>query len=322
MANVTPGYALPGKDLRAIHDLPLSIPPGSGLRIVTDWKNLESLFGYLLVWERPRKDQLYVLSADVSGGTGRDRTVAEVTRVATELEPDEQVAQWVSPFIDPVEFASVLYVMGGFYSGADGQKAVCAIELGGYGLATQSELIRHYGYDNLYVWQYEDKLDPERRMSNSVGWDTNRRSRPLMLARYIRRVKSIGPDGLPDLYKVNSPFTLDEMKTFKRPEGYEDADAAADATNPQAHDDTIIAGAIGVYVAQTMYFETNEPMDAKRRRLTEEKLRKQAKEAAAVSDISYHNQDYTLDEMEEAWLDKSKGLLGVDGELRLGQETG
>jgi hypothetical protein len=320
--NITPGYTAPAKDLvRPLEDLPLRIPPGSGLRLVPaqEWKDLESLFGYLLIWERPRRDQLYVLSADVSGGTGRDRTCADVTRVATEAEPDEQVAQWVSPFIDPVEFSAVLDVMGRFYTGSDGQPAVCAIETIGFGGATQSELIRHYGYPNLYVWQREDAINPERRFSSYLGWETNRRSRPHMLGRYRRRVNSMGSDGKPDLYRINSPFTLDELKTFKRPHGGDDVDAAADPTNPHAHDDCIMTGAIGVFVAQTLYFEVGEPLDAKRHRLAEEAARREAKETAATTTIEFANQDYTLEEMEDAWLEKSHGLLGVDGALRLEQ---
>lgn len=309
---ITPGYALPGKDVRAFEDLPLRIPPGSGLRVLpsAEWKHLESLFGYLLIWEAPRRDSLYVVSSDVGGGAGRDRTVADVTRVATETECDEQVAQWVSPTVDPIEFAGVLDVMGRFYKGSDNQPAILAIELGaGFGMVAQSELIRHYGYPNLYIWQREDARDPDRRFSNGYGWETNRSTRPMMIGRYRRRVNAIGEDGKPTLYRINSPYTMEELKTFKRPLDGDETDAAADPNNPHAHDDCIIAGAIGVYVAQTLYFEQGEPLDARRLRVAEETARREAKELRAATSIGFHNQDYTLEEMEEAWHEQSKGLL-------------
>ena len=49
---------------------------------------------------------------------------------------------------------------------------ILAIECNGQGLATQSELQHHCGYDNLYIWQHEDARDPRSRYTKAFGWQT------------------------------------------------------------------------------------------------------------------------------------------------------
>lgn len=285
--------------------LTLEIPRGYGLRVLSPDEareailsaSLDDLMDKLLLWELPRRDQLYVLSADVSGGVGKDRSVIDVTRVETVEEPCEQVAQFVSATIDPVDLAGVCDVVGRFYTGSDGQEAVCAIEVNNHGLATQSELQRHWGYDNFFVWQYEDAADPRRRFSTRIGWVTSVKTRPLMIALYVKRVKSVDPTtGVPD-YRINSPHTIEELADFQVPPDGQLWDAAADETNPDAHDDCIMAGAIGQQVVQKLVYDSSEPLSETRKRRAEEKRRQDEQAAEVGRARGWANTDVTVEEM-------------------------
>lgn len=277
----------------------LDIPPGYGFAAVHPslWGEREELLGKVMVWERPRKDQLYVLSADISDGIGLDRSCCDITRIGTLTEPEEQVAQYVSATIDPTDFASVLDVMGRLYRGSDGLEALAAVECNNHGLVTQSELQRHLGYDNFFIWQYEDAADPRRRFSTRIGWYTTQRTRPIILTRYIKKVKTVDPNtGLPD-YRINSPFTLEELRDFQVPPGGMLWQAEADPTAEDAHDDCIMTGAIGLHVCQTLQFEGNETVADTRKRKQEEKARKGIFEVRLKKKRDWANTDATEDEM-------------------------
>jgi len=275
----------------------LSIPSGSGLRpknvSALRGASLKDLFDLLLIWEPPDRKYRYVVSADVSDGVGRDRSVADVTRVGDVSRPDEQVAQWISATTDPVAFAGVLDTIGRFYTGSDELEALMAIETNAHGLVTQSELQRHYGYTNFFVWQREDAGDPARRFSQAIGWVTTRRTRPMILARYVRALRVVDPvTGFSDLI-VNSPHTLEELADFYTEGLLLEAEAA-----PGAYDDCIMTGAIGLHVAQTLLYEFGEPLAEKRRRLSEEQQRRQDS-ADQRGRRTYASMPYTLEEISQ-----------------------
>lgn len=313
--------AAPGLQSR-LAMLPLFIPKGWGMKPVppahwVHWlktEKLEVLFGYLLIWEPPSKRNRYIISVDVSEGIGKDRAVIEILRIGTIERSDEQVAQWLSDRVDPVDLAAYVDLIGRFYGGIDGQAEV-VIEVNGPGYATQAELQRHYGYDNLFVWGREDQLDPEAR-SASIGWVTNRRSRSLMLHRYYHKIKNRNPlTNGPD-YQVNSPFTILEWGTFVAAPG--EPFWLAEASGVDAHDDTIMAGAIGINAAEQRRLENDEPLDAQRRRMNEERARRAAKDARSEARIDYANTDITREEMEGLWSIKP-GMVGTG--LSLGPEA-
>lgn len=300
--------------------LPLFIPKGWGMKLVPPpmWRQwlvhgkLEDLFQFLLIWEPPSKRNRYIVSVDVSEGIGKDRACIEILRVGTIDRSDEQVAQWLSPYVDPIDLAAYIDLIGRFYGGVDGQAEV-VIEVNGPGYGTQAELQRHYGYDNLFVWGREDQLDPDAR-SSSIGWVTNRRSRSLMLHRYYHKIKNKNPmTGRPD-YQVNSPFTLLEWGTFIAAPGEPFWLAEASEGN---HDDTIMSGAIGINAAEQRRLETDEPLDAQRRRKNEERARRAAKDQRSQQRIDYANTDITREEMEGIWSIKP-GMVGTG--LSLGPE--
>src|SRR5262245_9416160 len=226
----------------------VSLPVGYGLRVLKaderaalhDW-----LEDYLLVWELPRRSHRYVMGVDVSDGINQDRSCIDVLRVATISEPDEQVAQFVSRQIDPVDLAYYIDAIGHFYHDDDDYEAMVAIEVNNHGLATQAELQRHCGYQHFFVWQYEDKRNPAQRFSSNIGWYTSVKTRGIILARYRRAIMSVDSLTGESDYVINSPFTMEELKDFQTEGSLVQAEAS-----PGATDDCIMAGAITVHVAQ------------------------------------------------------------------------
>lgn len=282
---------------------PVQIPPGYGFNLIPrpKWYTSEdrshpdylaSLFDKLLVWELRRKGFSYVVSVDVSSGMGLDRSVIEVLRCGTLTHPDEQVAQFVSDSLDPVELAYYIDPIGRFYHDDEDLSAQVAVECNGMGLATQSELQHHCGYDNLYIWQHEDARDPRRRNSPAFGWYTTTRSKARMLARYHRAVTSVDErTGFPD-YRINSPLTMEEMRDFVSSGPIWEAEADA-----KAHDDCMIAGAISVEVATQSRIMESEPLSEQRRRHAEEEARRKNMVEATGKRRDFQNSDAAESEM-------------------------
>jgi len=218
----------------------------------SEWENLpwQEWQDKCVVWQPPLPGKYtYVISADVGEGIGSDRSVAEVIRLGTVESPEEQVAEFVSDSIDPIDFAGVIDSMGRFYADDTNTPALCAVEVNNHGLATQRELSRHLGYENFYIWQVEDSADPTRRFTNRVGFYTNRSTRPALIQLFVKKVKSVDPNtGLPD-FKINSPFLLEELRSFQTLGALYDAEA-----EEGSHDDAIMASAIGLYVCQTLHY--------------------------------------------------------------------
>lgn len=273
----------------------VALPAGYGLRVLSERETraLDSLMDHLLVWEAPSKAEQYVISADVADGVGADRSVVDVTRVGTLERPDEQVAQFVSDSIDPIEFASIIDAIGRFYGDAEGYEALAAIECNNHGLATQAELERHLGYRHFFIWQYEDVAPGANRYTKRIGWYTSTKTRPIILTRYRKAVTTVDPvTGHPD-YRINSPFTIAELATFQVPPGYSIGDAQAVEGQ---FDDCLMAGAIGVHVAQTLHFEDRESLADMRRRLARERARASDLADRLRTRRDYQNTDATADE--------------------------
>lgn len=95
----------------------------------SDWKQIDSHF-----WKlegHPRKDLHYIVGGDVSGGVGKDSSVAEVFC----LETDEQVAEYINNKIEPDAFAYKLAEIGRTFN-----EAYIGCESNNHGILTLKEL--------------------------------------------------------------------------------------------------------------------------------------------------------------------------------------
>jgi hypothetical protein len=242
------------------------VPPGYGFRRLTgralaDLPNLRQ--SVMAIWEYPRVRGTfrYVLAVDVGDGLGQDYSVADVIRLPTIEEPAEQVAQYVSNRIDAKNLAFVCDAIGRFYHDLDGIEALAAVEINNHGLSTQDTLQLHLGYSHFYVWEYADSASPDRRYSTKIGWVTTPRTRPLLLASFHSAVTTFDPiTGKPD-FILNSPLTRGELRHFVTAGTIGEAEAARGQ-----HDDCVLAGAIGYYVAWRLAGGEHEPIAERRRR--------------------------------------------------------
>ena len=248
--------------------------------------------GRLLIWEAPRPGHHYVISGDVAEGVEQDRSVATVLRVDTLAEPAEEVAQFVSDKITPHDFAYVVDQAGRFYGDGE-QEALAAVECNGHGIATQTELQRHLGYQNLFRWQYYDADSVKRSFSHKLGWWTNTRTRPLIVTNLLECLARRDPvSGLPDVV-VRSPITMEELRSLFVAPGYPTWSASASAG---AHDDAFMSLAIAAWVARAEFGQDRESVaDARRRKIAEQSARATAEARAGKFD--YQNTDATADDV-------------------------
>lgn len=271
-----------------------AIPPGYGFHRLTvaELKETTSLFELLQIWELPRKGHRYVLGVDVADGLGQDRSIVDVFRVGTIEECEEQVAQFVSDRIGPAALAYVIDAIGHLYRWPDGREAMAAIECNNHGLSCQDTLQLHLGYRHFYVWEVLDQADPAKRFTTKLGWTTTPRTRPILLDQFHSGVTHIDPlSGYSDC-RINSSFTLDEMRDFQTEGALWEAEAARGA-----HDDCIIAGGIAHYVCWRLAAGETEPLADRRRRRQAEELRRKA--AGDVGRRDFRNTDLTTEEAKE-----------------------
>ena len=242
------------------------VPPGYGFRRLSaeELKDLPSLRSDVLaIWEYPRArgPRKYVMSVDVAEGLGADYSVIGITRLQTIEEPAEQVASYISNLVDTKQLAFICDAIGRLYVDEEGIEALAAIETNGPGLATQDTLQLHLGYSNFYVWEYADAAQAERRFSTKIGWATNSRTRPLMLAAFHAAITNFDPiANLPE-YILNSPITRGELRHFVTEGTIGDAAAARGQ-----HDDCVMEAAIGYYVSWRLAGGEAEPISERRAR--------------------------------------------------------
>lgn len=287
----------------------LHIPPGYGMRLLSPEQRRaaqsisddDGLLDRLQIYEPPRRGKQYVIGVDVASGIGQDRSnrknesdrsVIDVCRVGDIDEGEEQVAQFVTYDMEPTDLAYVIDPIGRFYQSiTDRQPALVAIECNGFGLGVMSEIRRHVGYNNLFIWQHEDAINEQSKFSRAYGWYTSQRSRALILQRYFRGLKSVDPvTGRAD-YRINSPFTMRELADFKTAGALWEGEG-------DPHDDCIMAGAIAVHVAQTLQSEQREPLAETRRRKAEEKARAERAGMVLAQSVGWQNTDISVDELD------------------------
>jgi hypothetical protein len=259
------------------------------------------------VWEPPRLRgaRKYVIGADVGDGLGRDFSVLDVVRCPTIEEPAEEVAQFISNRVSTQALAYAIRALGRWYLDESQFEAQAVIECNNHGLAVQDTLQLHLGYGHFYRWEYYDAADPAKRYSTKIGWVTNDRTRPLMLAKFHGAITRVDPLTQQPDFRLNSPVTIDQLRDFRT-----DEDLGKAAASSQKHDDAIMAAAIGYYAAWRLTGGEILPLDDRRRT---KHLAELAEAAQTVPNMDYRNCDSTAEEQHDA--------LGVRWEDRAMAET-
>src|SRR5690606_30835997 len=96
--------------------------------------------------------------------------------------------------LEPRRYARVLADLGRWFEDLDGRPALLAPEINsGWGAEVVSELTSvEVNYWNLYRWTRATSVSG--RASGDYGWQTNRRTRPALLAAMSRWMAPVGED--------------------------------------------------------------------------------------------------------------------------------
>lgn len=241
-------------DLERPDTRPAIVPHGSGRMTV---------FKPPVRWSVDRdgeehKAHRYVVAVDASSGVSSDYSAVQVV----DVEQFEQVAEFQGK-CDPDKLAEVAFLTAAVYNGA-----LLAPEItGGWGFAVVKrcqQMIGHWQGDQalrpqLYMRPIVDRLS--QKFTDLLGWDTNTKSRAQMLDILEQSMR----DGS---LTIHGQRTLAEFMAFKIPERLGGVgDYRSPRASKDAHDDLVIALAIGVAVAaklpkQLQRVERPEPVPA------------------------------------------------------------
>lgn len=174
--------------------------------------------GYISIWKEPQHGEVYAIGADVAEGLASgDFSCGVVGNSEFDV-----VAMWHG-HIDPDLFGKELVKLAKYYNGA-----YLGVESNNHGLTTLTT-IKKEEYWNIYHAKSFDKI--ANKVTQKMGWDTNRRTKPLMidkLAEFVREYH-LG---------IYSDLLISEMFTYVI-----DDKGGTNAQNG-CHDDTVMATAI------------------------------------------------------------------------------
>jgi len=206
--------------------------------------------GFVRIWKMPIKDRFYCIGGDVSEGLAKgDFSCAVVIDEAFDI-----VASWHGK-LDPDLFGNEVVKLAKFYN-----EAYTGIENNNHGGTTLRSIIKQE-YWNIYYEKNYSKLGD--LVSEKMGWNTNRRTKPLMinmLASYIRE-KYLG---------IYWDTFISECFTY-----IVDSDNSFNAQSG-AHDDTIIAVAIALQLMLEgigEQFEPEQPKDETKQQYFEDSIK-------------------------------------------------
>lgn len=172
------------------------------------------------VWEWPRPDGQYLITADACGGLGaKDYAYAAVI----ERSSWEQVAA-LHGRIPPVELAENLRAAGSLYRGSDGRPALVAPESNNHGQAVVATL-REQGYPAIYQPESFDKR--KLATASQLGWMTSVKTKALAIATLADCLVS-GDLAIRDSRAVTEMELYEQLTTesgnsrFSAPEGKHD----------------------------------------------------------------------------------------------------
>lgn len=183
-------------------------------------KFVASRTGRFELWEPPSREGVYIIGADIASEQGPNKSVASVFN----RETWEKVGMWWGN-THPKDFAKVLQKIGLFYN-----SALIVPERNNQGMTTVTEL-RDMNYPRIFRMHSYGK--EEETESQNLGFDTNPRTRPVMLDFLAHAVQN-------RTVKIYSAATLDQYRSFVL-----DSDGRPEAQRG-CDDDIVMADAIAL----------------------------------------------------------------------------
>jgi hypothetical protein len=179
------------------------------------WKKVDR--GTFQLDGHPREDLTYVIGADVSGGVGKDASVAEVLCVDT----NEQVYEYITNRLDPEAFGDRIVSIARMFN-----MAFIVPEQNNHGILTLNTIQKQYPHGKIYSGPVTADEDDKRLMQ--MGYRTTKRTKPLMIGALRAALAH-------EEIRVYSSTLNNELSTFIE---FEDGSMGA---QDGCHDDTVIA---------------------------------------------------------------------------------
>lgn len=219
--------------------------------------------GLILMWEPPQAGARYFLGCDPSVGIVNwtrefrtqddhliDNAAIEVIKLGRQgVTRDKQVCEFAAP-VHSEDLADYINLIGRLYglNEDEGQCPVIVEVYPGPGHMTQRRLINTFGYTNLFVWKYTDKM--VLHATGSLGWFTSQRSKRDLWQKGLRLITRRG-------VQICSPYMVEEMADCV-PVGL-----AYEATGTR-HDDRVFAFLLALWFGREweLDVETEETRDS------------------------------------------------------------
>jgi hypothetical protein len=177
----------------------------------------------LHIWEKRQTGERYCIGVDVAlGQKGADYSSCTVMKISSNAQLDEEVAQWHG-YMDPHNLTDIVLALGWYYN-----EALVAIEVNGFGMATNTRLMREYEYENIYRFKRMDRL--KHFMTDIVGWWTDYKSKRTLIS-FLSKMM------LDDQVIIRDKYLIDELRDFTE----------YGAEGEGAHDDYVISAMIALY---------------------------------------------------------------------------
>lgn len=147
---------------------PINLEPGKG--------------GPFKLWFVPSHDgkaaaNAYKIGIDLSGGTGATPTVLSVMDKC-----GERVAEYVTPFVDPISFAGIAVAVAKFFADGSGNPAEMIWESQGPGVSFGKAVTEHFGFR--YVYMRTDEFNLNKKVSEVPGWVPSPKSKLVVMTDY------------------------------------------------------------------------------------------------------------------------------------------
>lgn len=200
--------------------------------------------GPLRLWEplgwngRPQPQDTFVVSGDISMGTGASNSSLSVTKKRT----GTKVAELATPFLDPTDFAAVAVALAYFYNGA-----LLIWEANGPGRSFGNRVVS-LGYAHIWYRQSEDSV--KKTLSDVPGWYSTKDNKRGLLDEY-RRALGAGE------YTNPSAEAIDECGQYVVEAGGRIVHAAGETNDDptgagENHGDRVIGDALGHHACKAL----------------------------------------------------------------------
>ena len=219
------------------------------------WASPVERIGDLHIYENPKTDGIYVLSADTAEGQGLDYsafTVVDCTQV-----PYKMVAKYYNNKIDPMLFPNIIYNVACKYNNAH-----VLVETNSIGSQVAQILHEDLEYENIFstsnMGRGGQKISSGFKKNCKLGVKTT------------NQIKTIGCSNLKSLIENDKLFIQDfdvisELTSFV-------ASHSSFAAEPGCHDDLVMSLVLFSWLTSQTLFKEITDTDA-RRRLYEEKVK-------------------------------------------------